>query len=170
MQAEGRTSIVLIVAFLASTFDFATKQLALTYLGDNPVKILGSFLKFHLLFNSGAAFSFAPSATYFFSLFSIAIALFAIYLLRAKKITAKGWLVVAGLVLGGIAGNLIDRLFRAPYLLRGSVVDWIELPHWPTFNLADSSIFMAALIACILTIRNIPPNPVKTSKVDEKNE
>jgi signal peptidase II len=139
-------------------------------LDDSPVRILGSFLKFHLLFNSGAAFSFAPSATYFFSFFSVAIALFAIFLLRTKKVTSKGWLVVAGLVLGGIAGNLIDRLFRAPYLLRGSVVDWIELPHWPTFNLADSSIVVAALIACILTIRNIPPNYSKTSKVDDENE
>ena len=76
--------------------------------------------------------------------------------------------MVAGLVLGGITGNLIDRLFRPPYLLRGNVVDWIEIPHWPTFNLADASIFIAALLACILTLRNIPP--VNPRKVDENRE
>jgi signal peptidase II len=120
--------------------------------------------------NSGAAFSLAPSATYFFSLFSIAVAIFTLYLLRSNKITSKAWQLVSGLVLGGITGNLIDRLFRAPYLLRGSVVDWIELPHWPTFNVADSSIFLAAILACILTIRNISPNSAKSNKVDENNE
>jgi hypothetical protein len=48
-------------------------------------------------------------------------------------------------------GNLGDRLFRAPGLLRGRVVDWINLPHFPwTFNLADASITCAAVLIAML--------------------
>jgi len=45
-------------------------------------------------------------------------------------------------------GNLLDRIFRSPGLFRGYVVDWIELPHWPVFNLADSAIVCAASWPC----------------------
>lgn len=144
--------------------------MALEFLGDEPKKILGSLLQFHLAYNSGAAFSLAPSATLFFSLFSLIIAATTLRLVR--NLESKPWAVVAGLVLGGIAGNLLDRIFRPPGFLRGSVVDWIQIPHWPTFNLADSSIFIAAILACILSIRNIQPIPVKPTqtKEDEKHD
>jgi signal peptidase II len=41
--------------------------------------------------------------------------------------------------------------------LQGHVIDWIQLPNWPVFNIADSAIVIAAAIAMILTIRNISP-------------
>mgnify|MGYP000591318093 CR=1 FL=1 len=50
-----------------------------------------------------------------------------------------------------------DRIFREPGFLYGHVIDWIELPHWPVFNLADSAIFIAAGIAILLTFKNISP-------------
>jgi signal peptidase II len=51
-------------------------------------------------------------------------------------------------------GNLGDRLFRAPGLFRGRVVDWINLPHFPwTFNLADASVTCAAVLIAILALR-----------------
>lgn len=60
------------------------------------------------------------------------------------------------LLLGGAAGNLGDRLFRAPGPLRGSVVDWLNLPHFPwTFNLADASITCAAVLVAILALSGI---------------
>ena len=163
--------IIIWAAFISSGLDLLSKKLVLQFLGDEPVKILGSFLKLQLTYNSGAAFSFAPSATYFFSFFSIAIALATIH--YSKRLVSRGWAVVAGLVLGGILGNMIDRIFRAPSVFRGEVVDWIQIPHWPTFNIADSSIFMAALIACILTFRNIQPfqvHPRDTNKAGDGNE
>jgi len=56
-------------------------------------------------------------------------------------------------MLGGAAGNLGDRLFRAPGPLRGSVVDWLNLPHFPwTFNVADASITCAAVLIGILAL------------------
>ena len=62
-----------------------------------------------------------------------------------------------GLALGGILGNLTDRIFRAPGFFTGHVIDWIQLPNWPVFNLADTAIVVAASIAVILSIRNISP-------------
>jgi signal peptidase II len=59
--------------------------------------------------------------------------------------------------LGGVLGNLTDRIFRQPGFLNGNVIDWIQIPHWPVFNLADSAITVAALIAFILSLRNISP-------------
>src|ERR1035437_3415462 len=71
------------------------------------------------------------------------------------KLRSVGWADALGLLLGGATGNLLDRIFRAPGLFAGHVVDWIELPHWPVFNLADSSICCAAVLVVLLALRGI---------------
>ena len=49
-----------------------------------------------------------------------------VYIARtARKLYSLGWAVALGLLLGGAMGNLGDRIFRAPGLFRGYVVDWI---------------------------------------------
>ena len=63
--------------------------------------------------------------------------------------------MVLGLLLGGALGNLTDRLVRAPSPLRGEVVDWIHLHHWPIFNLADSAIVIGVVLALIVSSRGI---------------
>jgi len=137
-------------------FDLATKIWALSALDPrNPVKLIGNFLQLTLLRNSGAAFSFAQSATAIFTIFAVVV--IAVIAYFAPKITSKGWSIVLGLALGGILGNLTDRIFRSPGFFTGHVIDWIQLPHWPVFNLADSAIVVAAAIAVILSIRNISP-------------
>ena len=55
----------------------------------------------------------------------------------------------------GPPGNLLDRIFRAPGLFQGHVVDWIELPDWPVFNLADSAICCAGVLVVLLALRGI---------------
>jgi signal peptidase II len=62
-----------------------------------------------------------------------------------------------GLILGGIFGNLSDRIFRAPSALQGEVVDWIKVSHWPTFNLADTSIVLGAAAIVVLSAKNVKP-------------
>jgi len=144
------------IAWAVWLLDFATKSWALNSLDSrNPVKLIGSFLQLTLLKNSGAAFSFAQSATYLFTLFAILVIAAIGYF--APKVTSAGWSIVLGLALGGILGNLSDRIFRAPGFFTGHVIDWIQLPHWPVFNLADTAIVVAASIAVILSIRNISP-------------
>ena len=151
-----RWRTLLSVAWLVWILDLATKAWAVSQLAHRePVKILGSFFQLTFVRNSGAAFSFASNATLFLSLFGIIVLLGVIYF--APKITSKGWSVVLGLVMGGVLGNLMDRIFREPSFLRGHVIDWMQLPHWPIFNIADSAIVVAATLAMILSIRNISP-------------
>ena len=136
-------------------FDFATKAWALTSLSSEPRKILGSFLQLTLVHNSGAAFSFATGFTLAFSLLALAVVVAVIYF--APKITSGGWQLCIGLLLGGVLGNLTDRIFREPSFLSGHVIDWIQIPSWPVFNIADSAICVAAFIAFVLSLRNVPP-------------
>lgn len=113
-------------------------------------------MKFEVTSNSGAAFGMgANGAGIFLGLFAIAASTSVFY--YAPKITNKYWGWVLALVLGGALGNLTDRAFNSPGLLRGSVTDWIVLPHWPNFNLADSSIVCAAILAFVLSMKNISP-------------
>ena len=83
-------------------------------------------------------------------------------LLNFKEMREKEIMGVA-LILSGALGNLTDRAFNSPGFLRGSVTDWIVLPHWPNFNLADSAIVTAAILAFVLTLKNIPPTEVNKS-------
>jgi signal peptidase II len=134
--------------------DFLTKNFALSHF-QSPQKILGTFLQFTLVRNPGAAFSFATGATVLFTFFALAVGM--VIIRYAPVVTSKGWALVGSLVLGGVLGNLTDRFFRAPGFFRGYVIDWIQLPHWPVFNVADSCIVIAACIATVLTARNISP-------------
>lgn len=155
-----RWRTLLSVAWLIWILDLATKAWAVSQLANRePVKILGSFFQLTFVRNPGAAFSFASNATLFLSFFGIIVALGVIYF--APKITSKGWSVVLGLVLGGVLGNLMDRIFREPSFLRGHVIDWMQLPYWPIFNIADTAIVVAAGLAMILTARNISPISTK---------
>jgi signal peptidase II len=49
-------------------------------------------------------------------------------------------------VLGGALGNLGDRMFRGPGMLRGAVVDFIDFRVWPVFNVADAAITVGCLL------------------------
>ncbi|MEY4959584.1 MAG: hypothetical protein RL271_958 [Actinomycetota bacterium] len=92
----------------------------------------------------------APNATLALASFALCVAAFIIYF--SRKV----------IVLGGIFGNLWDRISKAPGGFKGEVVDWIELPHWPIFNVADSAICIAAAIVVILAIKNIQPTDVRS--------
>ena len=144
--------------------DFATKTWAISSLSSQPRKIIGSLLQFTLVKNSGAAFSLATGFTIFFTLLAFVVVATVTYF--ASRITSRGWSIAVGLLLGGVLGNLTDRIFRSPGFFNGHVIDWIEVPHWPVFNLADSAICIAALISIILSYRNIPPiTPLTDSQV-----
>lgn len=147
--------IIWLTAWTIWLFDYATKAWALIALDNEPKKILGTLLQFTLVKNSGAAFNLAGSFTAIFSV--IAVLVIATIFRYAHMITSRGWLTCAGLLLGGVLGNLTDRIFREPGFFIGHVVDWIQIPHWPVFNIADSAITVAALIAVIQTMRNVPP-------------
>lgn len=133
-----------VIALVVAIFDQATKALAVATLEDKPaISAIPHILNFRFARNSGAAFSMGESFTLVFTLISTLVAL-AIILFGGRLQGVNSTLL--SLVLGGVSGNLLDRFFRSPGFLRGHVVDWIELPHWPIFNVADSCVVVAALI------------------------
>jgi signal peptidase II len=148
--------ILFSVAWAVWILDLATKVWAVNNLSyKSNIKVIGEFFQLTLIRNPGAAFSFATGATIFLSLFSLIVMIVVLY--YSPKITSRGWAVVLGLVLGGILGNMVDRIFREPGVLRGHVIDWLQLPNFPVFNIADTAIVCAALLSMVLTARNIPP-------------
>ena len=144
------------VAWFVWVLDLATKLWAVSTLSDRSnIKVIGDFLQLTLVRNPGAAFSVAEGATVFLTLFGFLV--MAVIFYYSTRITSKGWSVVLGLAMGGILGNLVDRIFRKPGVFRGHVIDWLQIPNWPVFNIADTAIVVAAAISMILSLRNIPP-------------
>jgi signal peptidase II len=78
-------------------------------------------------------------------------------LLIASRIDSLKWSLGLGLVLGGIFGNLSDRIFREPGGLQGPVVDWISILSWPSFNIADSAVVIGVLLIVNLIWKKVPP-------------
>jgi signal peptidase II len=148
--------IRLLLAVAAGIFgaDLITKTIMVATLSDRaPIRLLGGLLTLRVLRNSGAAFSIGTSMTAVFTL--IAVVVIVSILRTARRLRSLAWAVTLGLLLGGATGNLGDRLFRSPGPLRGHVVDWIELPHWPVFNVADSAIVCGGILAVLIAARGI---------------
>ena len=152
--SAGRTRLPLLLAVAAAVLlaDLASKMLAVRELSDRePVSLLGGLLTLRLVRNAGAAFGFAQGLTIAFTVVAAAVVL--VILRLSRRLRSTPWAVALGLVLGGAVGNLVDRVFRAPAPGRGHVVDFLELPHWPVFNLADSAIVAAAVLIVLLSAR-----------------
>jgi signal peptidase II len=149
-----RIRVLVGVALAVLALDIVSKLLVVAKLsGRPPARLLGGFLHLMVSRNPGAAFSIGTSMTLVFS--AIAVTVIVIILRTARRIRSLPWALTLGLLLGGATGNLLDRIFRYPGLFRGYVVDWIQLPHWPVFNLADSSIVCGGVLAVLLSLRGI---------------
>ncbi len=142
------------VALVVLVADQVTKAIALRSLEPGePVNLIGSVLRFHLVKNPGAAFSLGTGYTVVLTCVAVGVAATVIHL--SRRLRSKVWTIALGLLLGGALGNVGDRFFREPAPLRGHVVDFLELPHWPIFNLADSAIVTAAVLMVLQTLRGI---------------
>ena len=134
--------------------DQASKRAVLGTLSPGqPVEIVGSLVRFNLIFNPGAAFSLGTSMTLALSIFAI-VALLACVFIALSKVRTLSQALAVGLMMAGISGNLHDRIFRAPGPLLGHVVDFIQLPHFAIFNVADMCITSAAFLIILLSLRN----------------
>ena len=147
-----RTTTLLLTALVILVADVVSKVAVVATLHPGErVHVLGDLLVIVETRNSGAAFSIGTGATILFS--AVALAVVVVILRAARRLRSRAWALTLGLLLGGAIGNLIDRLVRSPGPLRGHVVDWIELPHWPVFNVADSAIVVGGVIAVVLASR-----------------
>ncbi len=130
---------------LVAVIDQVSKVVAVDALeGRPPVNILGEWFQLTLLRNPGAAFSMGTGSTWLFTTIQIG---FIVAVAAGSKWLRTPWSVVsAGLIAGGAAGNLIDRLFRDPSFYFGHVVDFLSVHGFAVFNLADAAITVGVIM------------------------
>jgi signal peptidase II len=132
--------------------DIVTKIIAVSQLQPGqPVRLLGGLLTLRLIRNAGAAFSQGERFTSIFALAALVVLTYVAVRL-VPRLRHGGWAVALGLLTAGVSGNLTDRIFRSPGVFRGHVVDFLELPHWPIFNVADMCITTAAVMVVVLAV------------------
>jgi len=140
------------VALLGLSVDVYTKFLAVQQLEPGVgVPLLGGLLTLRLIRNPGAAFSQGEGFAWVFAVAAILVLAFVLVRL-VPRLGHIGWAVALGLLVAGVSGNLVDRIFRAPAPFRGHVVDFLQLPHWPIFNVADMCITSAAVLIVVLSV------------------
>lgn len=159
--------MVLLFAIAASVLviDQFTKFLAVTLLEDRtPVPVIGSLAGFTFYRNPGAALGLGSNVTWIFPI--IAVGVFIAILVISRKLGSRVWAIGLGLLLGGLFGNLVDRLFREPSFLHGAVVDFIDLSLF-ICNVADIAISAAAVTLVIVSLRGIDIDGSDSTRVKE---
>jgi signal peptidase II len=172
-RRPGLTLAALLIAAFAIGLDQWTKFLAEANLDpQEPVRILGGLVYLSLTWNSGAAFSLGTGYTWIFTIVASAVVVFLVFL--SRRIAYPMWAVAIGLVLGGAAGNLVDRYFRDPGFAHGHVVDFISAfkpfgEAFPIFNLADSALCCGVVVIVLLELTGHGFSPEsRKSAADEK--
>jgi len=135
-----RTPVLLALAIVVA--DQVTKHWALNRLSDDRVIDVVWTLRFNLAFNRGMAFSQGQGLG---PLIAVAATLIIVWLLVSLRTMGGRWNTFGiGCVIGGAAGNLVDRAFRQEAWLRGAVVDFVDFQWFPIFNIADMAINIGA--------------------------
>ena len=170
-RADGRRATGIaapaIIAVAVAALDQASKLLILRRLRPGrAIPAIAGFFNLTLVHNQGTAFGLFYRHGIVFIFLSLAtIAALALFYRRLLALGANArW--SAGLILGGAAGNLIDRVFR------GAVVDFLDFYltwggeeyHWPAFNLADSVICVGVGLLLITVAFKHPQEQITISK------
>lgn len=142
------------VAALVVVVDQVTKTWALNALDEGPRHLVWT-LQFNLSFNSGAAFGLGQGLAPVLVAVAVVLLVVLLGMGRAAGTTAPA-LAAFGLVIGGAAGNLADRLFRGH---GGAVVDFVDLQWWPIFNVADAAITCGAILLVLTASLDRRPGP-----------
>lgn len=153
-----RISLLLAVALLAYLIDLGSKLLVVSKLEgrSTPINVIGDWMTFQVIRNPGAAFGMGQAMTVLFT--AIATGVIVVIWRIARRLYSLPWAIALGLLLGGALGNLTDRLFRAPSVFRGHVVDFISVQHFAVFNLADSAIVCGGILVVLLSFRGSNPD------------
>lgn len=139
--ASGARAWVLaaLIGLAVAALDQATKALALALLtrGESINVFFG--IELNLVSNTGIAFGALAGAGNWVIVAVTVVAVVALVAFFAGRVTQPLLWLPVGMVLGGAAGNLIDRGRT------GAVVDFIDPTFWPAFNLADTAIVVGVL-------------------------
>ncbi|WP_449281487.1 signal peptidase II [Leucobacter sp.] len=124
------------------------------------VPVLGEFLQWHFVRNPGAAFSMASGATWIFTILAAVVVV--VILWQIRRLRSISWALFLGLLLGGVLGNLTDRLTREPGFPEGHVIDFILTPWmWLGFNpaiynIADMGIVIGMVLFVVISLIGLP--------------
>lgn len=131
------------VSFAAFVAIVVADQLSKWWVVDNlephrAYPLIGDWFRFYLIRNPGAAFSLGVDSTIIFSILQIIATIVCLVALTKVR---SAWAATPAVLIGaGAAGNLMDRIFRAPGGLHGHVVDFVSVGNFAIFNVADSAI------------------------------
>lgn len=148
---------MLAIAIVVYALDQLTKNWVVANLTENQsVSVLGEILQWHFVRNPGAAFSFASGMTWLFTL--LALVVVGVILWQLRHLGSRSWAVFFALLLGGVLGNLTDRLTREPGFPVGHVIDFISTP-WlipAIYNIADIAIVLSMCLFVLITLLGLP--------------
>ncbi|MEU8153287.1 signal peptidase II [Micromonospora sp. NPDC048986] len=160
---------VVLIAAVVLAADQLTKYWAESALsGGQTISVLGDLLQLRLLYNPGAAFSIGSAYTWIFAV--VAAAAVVAVTVVAWRVTSRAWAAALGLVLGGAATHLLDRLFREPGFARGHVVDFIDYAGFFVGNVADIALVVGVGIVMLLNVRGIPLRATATPDESRSDE
>jgi len=159
---RGSALALLSLAIIVYATDQLTKNWVVANLPEGrSVPVLGEFLQWYFVRNPGAAFSMASGATWVFTLLAAAVVGAIIW--QVRHLGSRTWAIFFALLLGGVLGNLTDRLTRDPGFPVGHVIDFISTPWmfpWPLspaiYNVADIGIVSAMCLFVLITILGLP--------------
>jgi signal peptidase II len=140
--------IFIFIAFFVIVIDQGTKIIVRSRLaiGKN-IPILGNVFSIEHIQNPGALFGMFPSSTRFFIVLSVFVTALIIFFIFRSPFSSFQ-LFTFGLIVGGIVGNLIDRI------VFGYVTDFLYITHWPIFNFADSAIDIGLVLFVYYVLKN----------------
>ena len=139
--------ILFAVAAIVLVADALSKALVESSIavGESVTVVRGVLYLTHTT-NTGGAFGLSTGTPWLFGLVSLGVVAFII--LNARRADSSWKAVSMGLILGGAAGNLVNRL-SGGLDLSGKVVDFIDVRVWPVFNLADSAVVVGAVMLAL---------------------
>ena len=149
----SRTGVRLLalgIGVVGLALDQLVKLASVTFLEPGaPVPLVGDLFQLNLIRNPGAAFGMGAGSTIVFSVFAIAATLACLFY-ALPRITRPWHGVVLGMLMAGITGNLVDRIFQPPSFLHGHVIDMFQLAYFGAiFNVADVCITAAAVLIVV---------------------
>jgi len=147
--SAGRNLLIAAVAVAVVALDQATKTWALHHAPRGQARHVIWTLHLEVTYNTGIAFSQVTGATVVVTV--VALVVLAALVVVARRTSGIYTAVVLGLVIGGAAGNLTDRLVRHH---AGAVIDFIDLRWWPVFNVADAAITVGVVLAVLRGLRS----------------
>ena len=139
---------IIIVAVICILIDFISKIIVINNLElDTGITIIPNFFSISYIRNTGAAWGIFSNGTLLLAVLSIVFLIFAFKYIYDLKSVSKLSMISYGMLIGGIIGNLIDRVFR------NYVIDFLSFNifgyHFPVFNIADCFIVVSIFLIVI---------------------